>query len=353
MTLRRRLTLWYGGVLVVCVLMAALPAYRDAIKDEADHESSPTEAWREFRDLMAEMAMFCVPPMVVGLIIGAWMTRRALRPLDNFISTAAGINEQTLGERLPAEKRDVEIARLAEVFNLMLARLESSFARIREFTLHASHELKTPLALLRCGIENNLRDWSNLTPDQRPHLAAQLVEIERLARVVDDLGTLTKADAGLLLLQMQPLDIGELVTEMAENAELLARERLIHVTLQSCVHLQINGDRHRLRQLLLNLADNAIKHNRDAGSVTISLERDGDSARLVVCNTSSPLPAELCARVFDRFFRGPEATGNVEGCGLGLSIAHWIVSAHGGTIGFASAPDGQTTVTVSLTLLTK
>jgi len=349
MTLRRRLTLWYGGVLVTCVLLAAWPSYEELILEAAEHttpEGSTPAA--EFGEVMGDIALVCIPPMLLGLIIGWWLTKRALRPLDQVVAAAEQLTERTLGERLPEEKRDAEIARLAEVFNAMLARLEASFKRVRDFTLHASHELKTPLAILRCSVEESARSWHNLDDQQRTQLVSMIDEIERLARIVDNLGTLTKADAGQLPLTLLPLSMDELVRETADDGEALGKPQGIEVEIESCESIQINGDRQRLRQLLLNLVDNAIKYNHAGGQVSIALQRVGHEACLTIANTGAGLDEQWQPRVFERFFRGPTHGGNTEGTGLGLAIAQWIVSAHHGTIRFHSVPNDLTTLEVRL-----
>lgn len=351
MTLRLRLTLWYGAVLVLCMLLAVYPSYEEIVLEAADHPLPQGNDVEVFHEIFWHMVSFSIPSIFLGLCGGWWITQRLLKPLENVANAAERMSEKTLSERLPAEKQDTEIARLVEVFNAMLARLEASFSRVREFTLHASHELKTPLAILRCSMEDSLRGGANLDPEQRTQIASQLDEIERLARMVDDLGTLTKADAGQLTLAVQPLDFAELVNELADDAEQLARPKSIHVTLKSCGKASVTGDRHRLRQVLLILADNAIKYNHPGGTVAMTLSQGNGQVRFIITNTGTGLATDLNTRVFDRFYRGQEHTGQIEGSGLGLSIAQWIVSAHSGHLQFHSAPDQLTTVTVTLPLL--
>jgi signal transduction histidine kinase len=233
----------------------------------------------------------------------------------------------------------------------MTARLNASFTRIREFTLHASHELKTPLTVLCGETETELRDES-LSPAQRERAASQLEELRRLAAIVDSLTLLAKADAGLINLSLVPVRLDELVRDCFDDTQILAHTSGINVELTNCETATTNGDAHRLRQLLLNLADNAVKYNDPKGYISMSLRCAGDSAELAISNTGPGVPPELAPRVFDRFFRGdPAHSTNVEGCGLGLSIAQWIVSAHNGTIQMVSQPSRLTTVTVRLPLL--
>jgi signal transduction histidine kinase len=232
----------------------------------------------------------------------------------------------------------------------MTARLDNSFQRIREFTLHASHELKTPLTVLRGELETALHDdrTSNQLKEQ---LASQIDEIERLAKIVDGLTLLTKADAGQISLKCEPVRLDELVRESAADAKILAQPQGVEVREERCDETTINGDRHRLRQLLLNLADNAVKYNQPGGKIHFSLERDGAFSVLKISNTGAGLAPDLQPRVFERFFRGDASHNSaVEGCGLGLSIAQWIVHAHKGEIQFVSTPNQITTVSIRLPL---
>jgi signal transduction histidine kinase len=235
----------------------------------------------------------------------------------------------------------------------MLARLDDSFHRIREFTLHASHELKTPLSILCGEIETALRDES-LSAADRERLVSQLDELRRLARIVDGLTLLAKADAGQVALNLQTVQLDELVRDNFADTQILAEPQHIQVELAACETILVRGDRHRLRQLLLNLADNAVKYNQPQGHITMSLRCADKQARFIVANTGSGVPPESLPRIFDRFYRGDPAHSNeVDGCGLGLSIAKWIVSAHQGTIQIESTPGQLTTVTVCLPLEAK
>jgi signal transduction histidine kinase len=289
-----------------------------------------------------------LPAALVGLVGGWWLMRKAMSPVAALTDAASRVHEGNLREQLPRSGNGDEMDRLTAVFNAMTARLDSSFNRIREFTLHASHELKTPLTVLRGELETALREQPQ-DPADRERLLSQLDEIERLTIIVDGLSLLTKADAGLITLKTEPVRLDELVRESHADALFLARPHAVRVELKRCEEISLCGDRHRLRQLLLNLTDNAIKYNRPQGQVTIDLCRVNGHAELKIANTGAGIPAELQSRVFDRFFRGDTSHGNtVEGCGLGLSIAQWIVGAHGGTIELASEPEKLTTATVCL-----
>jgi len=352
MTVRTRLTLWYAVVLTVSLFIIGLGTYREIDEQlRHEHRRAPTEhAISETSEMVFEVGL---PAVVLGLLGGWWLTRKAMAPVTKLTEAITKVHERNLREPLPRTGSGDELDRLTEVFNAMLARLDDSFNRIREFTLHASHELKTPLTILCGETETALRDES-LSAAERERLVSQLDELQRLARIVDGLTLLARADAGQVALKSEKLHFDELVWEARADAQILAEPHGIKVKMKTCEDIVLTGDRHRLRQLLLNLADNAVKYNQPQGSVTMNLRRANGAAEFTIANTGPGIPPESLPRVFDRFYRGDPAHSNVvEGCGLGLSIARWIVLAHHGTIHIESVPKEQTTVTVRLPLETR
>ncbi len=358
MTIRARLTFWYAALMFASLLavgalsyrhFVAIPAHRAARGRESAEEMA--DQAMDFREIREIVLWSGVPALLLALGGGWWLTRKALAPVAALTQAAARINERSLRGQLPRSGNGDELDRLTEVFNGMTARLDGSFQRVREFTLHASHELKTPLTILRGELEVALREEKNGAPPQPARLLSQMDEIDRLTKIVDGLTLLTKADAGQVALQLEPVRLDELVRECFADANILAQPAGVKVSLADCEETRLQGDRHRLRQLLLNLADNAVKYNHPGGAVAISLKRDGRAAELRMANTGPGLARDLQPRVFERFFRG-DASHNraVDGCGLGLSIAQWIVHAHGGAIQFDSEPGRLTTVTVRLPL---
>jgi signal transduction histidine kinase len=284
--------------------------------------------------------------VILGVLGGWWITRKALAPVTALTEAVEKIHDGNLREQLPRTHNGDELDRLTEMFNAMTTRLDVSFERIREFTLHASHELKTPLTVMRGELETALHE-ENLTPAQVERLLSQIDEIERLAKIVDGLTLLTRADAGQIQLKFEAVRLDDLVRESFADTKILAQSHNIHVNLAACEEILISGDRHRLRQLLLNLSDNAVKYNRSDGTITVSLQRHDGLAELKITNTGAGIAPELQPHVFERFFRGdPSHNNTVEGCGLGLSIAQWIALAHHGSIQFVSKPDKLTVVTV-------
>ena len=347
MKIRTRLTWWYAGILIVSLLVMGVGTFQEISEQlRHDHRKEPSEhAIDETGEMIFQVGL---PAVILGLLGGWWLTRRALAPVSKLTDAVEKIHEKNLGEKILRTNNGDELDRLTEVFNTMTARLDNSFQRVREFTLHASHELKTPLTILCGEIETALRDES-LSQSERERLLSQLDEVRRLSKIVDGLTLLAKADAGQIALKLEPLRLDELVRDNFADAQILAEPNGVKVGLESCGEISVRGARHRLRQLLLNLADNAVKYNRPQGRVTMSLRRVENLAEFKIANTGAGIPPEILPRVFDRFFRGdPAHESTVDGCGLGLSIAQWIVSAHNGTIQIESTPSKITVVTVRL-----
>src|SRR6185369_5050688 len=195
------------------------------------------------------------------------------------------------------------------------------------FTLHASHELKTPLTIMRSEIETAI-DAPETTPHARDQFVSLLDGTARLTEIVDGLIFLAKADAGLLNFQKDPVPLDELVQEAFADAQVLAAQSEIKVELTRCDRVTISAERHRIRQLLLILTDNAIKYNKPHGAVLLEVQLNG-AAEIRVSNTGFGISSDELPRIFDRFFRGRNAIDHrVEGCGLGLSLARSIAVAH-------------------------
>jgi signal transduction histidine kinase len=358
MTIRTRLSLWYAAVMFTALMVMSVLLYYQLVVEprndrrmhQQDQAPDPDEEQDTFEDVTAIVLWCGLPAGALALAGGWWLMRKSLSPVAELTRAARQISSHNLDARLARTRNGDELDQLTEVLNNMLARLDGSFHRIREFTLHASHELKTPLTVLHGELETALREESPDAP-QRERLLSELDEVKRLSKIVDGLTLLTKTDSGQVKLEQSPLQLDELVHDAFDDAQILAGPRGLKVELAACETLTVVGDRHRLRQLLLNLADNAIKYNQPQGSVMLGLRRVDRQAELTVINTGPGIPPELLPRVFDRFFRGDAShNSDVDGCGLGLSIAQWIVSAHRGTIRVESVPGQTTTVTVCLPL---
>lgn len=348
MTIGTRLMAWYSAVLMASLLFLGGGLYYELVVERRVHSKAGHQAEQVEQEIREILLFYAVPTVLVTVFGGWWLTRKALSPVSRLVAAASRISATTLGERLPRMKNGDEMDRLAAVMNEMLGRLERSFAQEREFTLHASHELKTPLTIMHGQLETALRE-EKLTPEHQELFAAQLDELQRLAAIVDGLSLLAKADAGLAPLRLETVRLDELVVDAFADAEMLAAPRSIRVETGGIEPVEISGDRHRLRQMLLILTDNGLKFNQPGGHLRFELAGQEGQVELVVANSGPGIPADKLPRVFDRFYRGDPAHGVGEGgCGLGLSIARWIVSAHGGDIRITSDPGKETTVRVQL-----
>lgn len=353
MRLRRRLMLGHTAMLLLGLLMIVGWTYYEFLVENriTDFEWGLEAKGNTLLEEAGEVLLFSVAPALALTMIGSWwLLNRALTPVRLLTEAAERVHLENLSERLPQTGNRDELDRLTAVFNSMLGRLEDSLARVREFALHASHELKTPLTVMRGQIDFTLRDAS-VAVGVREMLLGQMDEIDRLTKIVDGLTLLAKADAGQAALQRAPVRLEELFADCHADAQVLAEPRGITVELTAIEPCTILADRHRLRQLLLIVVDNAVKYNLPGGRVSLALNRLPDQAELTCANTGKGIPADKLDRVFDRFYRGAAATNDQEeGCGLGLAIAEWIVRAHGGKMEIQSVPNQVTRVTVRLPL---
>lgn len=347
MTIRMRLTLWYSGMLLLSlVLMTGVLYYELDYEHRVVPPSEREHPPQQMRDILF---MYGAPTLALLLGGGWFLMRRTLAPVTALTEAAERVHSGNLSEQLPRTQNGDELDRLTGVLNAMLARLDGSFNEIREFTLHASHELKTPLTVMRGDIEQLLNRTH--CPEGHEILSDHLDEIQRLAQIVDNLALLAKADAGLVGLEWKQVRLDELVREAFEDAGVLGARLGLQVELNRCERATVRGDRNRLRQVFLNLVDNAVKHNEPNGTVNLDLHRNGEQAVITITNTGPGIAPEQFPQLFERFFRGDVARHtHVDGCGLGLSIARWVVTAHSGLIHLAPGPNGLTTATVKLDL---
>jgi two-component system OmpR family sensor kinase len=282
---------------------------------------------------------------------GGWLlARRALKPVDRMTEAARRISAEHLEERLETSGTDDELDRLANTLNDMFGRLDAAFRQIRQFSADASHELQTPLTILKGELEVALR--SPRSPEEyRRVLTSALEESERLAHLVEGLLLLARADAGVLRMDRLPMELVPLVADVCEQVRILAEAHAVALELGPVEAMAIEGDEAQLRRLLLNLVDNAIKYTPPGGRITLTLQRGGGWALLRVSDTGVGLPPEERERIFQRFYRATKTHVRDEGgAGLGLCIAQSIAEAHGGRIQVESSPGHGSTFTVLLPL---
>jgi len=290
--------------------------------------------------------------ILAAYVLGWWLAFRALEPVDRITTEVREITDgQTLHRRLPVPLMKDEVGRLAETLNQMLHRLERSFSALRRFTADASHELKTPLTVLKAGVERAITT-PRMPPETLAPLEETLHEINRMTELVDTLLTLARADEGTAPLHREPVDLKRLLEETGETGELLAEDAGVTMNVTAPREAVIvDVDASRMRQLMLNLLTNAVKYTPSGGRVTLWLERDNGRVRLGVSDTGIGIAPGDLPHVFDRFWRADTArtrTSERPGVGLGLAISKWIAEAHGGTIDVQSRPGRGTTFTVTL-----
>lgn len=280
---------------------------------------------------------------------GGWLLAgRTLRPIDSMTRTANRISAEHLNQRLAVSGTDDELDRLARTINDMLDRIDGTLQEMRRFSADASHELQTPLTILKGEIEVALLKQRSLAEYEQV-LNSCLEEIDRINRLVEGLLLLARADAGALKLDLQPVDLAPLCRQLCTQLQPLAQHHgveLHHTILDSVI---VDGDELQLQRMLTNLIDNGIKYTPSAGQVRVSVEQDGKTALLRVEDTGPGFSPEQAVKIFDRFHRAPEARQqHNSGSGLGLSIARSIALAHGGEIWAKSEIGAGSTFTVRL-----
>lgn len=297
--------------------------------------------------------MLSLPIILLGsVLVGFLVAGRALRPLEDMVTELEAITDgRSLHRRLAVPQGSDEMARLALAANRTFARLEQSFSALHRFIGEASHELKTPLMVLRAGVERALTH-PGTPPENLEALDTTLAEINRMTELVDSLLTLARADEGRAPLAVAPCDVRELVAEAAETAGMLAEEAGLTVTTEIPAEpILLPVDRARIRQLLLNLATNAVKYTPAGGTVSLELVAHPTEVVLTVRDTGVGIAPGDLPHIFDRFWRGDPArsrAGQPSGSGLGLAITQWIAEAHGGEIAVQSRPGRGTVFTVTL-----
>ncbi len=297
------------------------------------------------RELIFIIAVGMGVAMLGSIAMSMGFARRALTPIDRVSQAAARIAEtDDLKTRLEYDGPMDEIGRMNSVFNQMMDRLENLFHVQQRFVADVSHELRTPLTAIRGNLDLIKRYGAD--PES---LDAMESEVERMSRMVSDLLLLARADYGGLKLDLEPLDLDTTVSEVYRDVRVLAQARSLTLRIHDFEPVRVKGDADRLKQLLLNLISNAIKFTPEGGTITINLRRAFDDAIIEVIDTGIGIAPEDLPRIFDRFYQAdPARVRKGEGSGLGLSIAKWIVEAHGGHIEVTSDVGKGTTFTVFL-----
>jgi heavy metal sensor kinase len=302
--------------------------------------------------LLSTIVIAFVVGIVPAVLVGRWIAGRALEPVDRMITEVREITDgRSLHRRLALPMERDELGRLAETVNQMMTRLERSFSALRRFTADASHELKTPLTVVRAGVERAITR-PDLPQETLAALEETLQEVNRMTELLDSLLTLARADEGRADLHRELVDLRTIIEEAGETGELLAEHAGVTIEIRMPPDpLVLAVDRSRMRQLALNLIENAVKYTPRGGQVSVELGASDGRVLLSVADTGIGIAPGDLPQIFDRFWRADSArtrTGERPGTGLGLAICKWIAEAHGGTIEAQSRPGRGTTFTVTL-----
>ncbi|MFZ0498539.1 MAG: ATP-binding protein [Steroidobacteraceae bacterium] len=289
--------------------------------------------------LLAALATGLPIAIAIAVIGGFLLVRRSLVPMERIARKAEVITQHNLSERLPVERTGDELERLSLSLNHMISRLEEAVQGSKRLVADASHELRTPLTVMRGELESMAAD-PQTSRGTREMLASLLEEVERLAAVVDGLLALSRLDTGEASAAWVKFDLAELVATTADQMSLLAEDRSITVACDAPQGVIVEGNRARLKQVVVNLLDNAIKYTQKGGTVRLKVALQNGSAVFEVADTGIGIPPEALPHVFERFFRVERSRSREQGgAGLGLSIVKSICAAHGAAVEVQSTPD--------------
>lgn len=311
---------------------------------------------REAEQTMAEIRWLFVLaiPLLIGAaaVSGYFLASRSLAPVTSIADRAAAISATTLHDRVPVGGGD-ELVRLSQVINALLDRLEASFDQQRRFMADASHELRTPTAIVRTEADVTLSKVHRTEDEYRASVGIMQDASRRLTRIVDDLFLLARSDAGHLVVHREPIHLEDVVDDVTRVMRPVAQSRGVRIELGDVVEAPVQGDADLFGRLLLNLLDNAIKHSPSSGLVRVSMTRRDQWATVTVSDEGPGIPADARERVFERFFRVDAArtrqeTSHTSGAGLGLAIARRIAEAHDGRLELVESRPGNTVFCVTV-----
>jgi heavy metal sensor kinase len=294
--------------------------------------------------------LFLGLPLLIGLagVGGYWLTSRNLAPLAWMAEQARRITHSNLESRLEIGAAAEELVVLSGAFNELLSRLDQSFDHMRRFVADASHELRTPISIIR-GEADVALSSDRSAAEYRQTLAVILDESRRLSRLVDDLLNLARADAGRVRLQVQEFYLNDLLAECCRSVQTLAGARHIAIECTCSDDVTFRGDEELLRRMVMNLIDNAIRYTPGGGKVKVALEPAADGVTICISDTGAGIALEAVPHVFERFYRGDKARSREDGgFGLGLAIVKWVAESHNGAVQVASSPGVGSTFTVTL-----
>jgi heavy metal sensor kinase len=292
----------------------------------------------QMREIVMVLGLLLPIAVLIAVFGGFMLARKALLPIARMADQAKRISAERLGERMPIVNPKDEVGRLGQAFNDTLVRLERAFIQLRRFTADASHELRTPLTALRSVGEVGLRNERDVA-GHREVIGSMLEEVDRMTRLVDALLLLARSDGGALVLAPSSLDLADLARDVVASLAVLAEDKHLQVEVMASEPARVAGDATLLRQVLVNLVHNAIRHSPEGGSITIGFATGDGVVQCDVRDSGPGIPPEHRARLFERFYRVDDArTRRSGGAGLGLALARSVVELHGGSIGLVDDP---------------
>jgi heavy metal sensor kinase len=306
------------------------------------------------KDVLRRFLVSLLVGLMVVLALAIWggflVIKWALAPVKKITATAEEITLHDLDKRLPIVETGDEIANLSKTLNQMIGRLDESFQSVNRFTADASHELRTPLTIIRGELETSLLDES-LSENVRETIYSLIEEAENLSKIVQCLLSLSRLDSGNAHMERVRLNLADLASTITDQMVPLAEEKNVVLTSRAQGRVEVEGDRVRLKQVVVNLLDNAIKYTPEGGTVTVGVNVSDRQAQLEVSDSGPGIPASDLPHVFDRFFRADQVRlGTIAGAGLGLSIVQSICTAHGGLVKAENHANGGCRFVVQLPL---
>ena len=299
------------------------------------------------RKLLLIMIISIPTSIIVTIVVGYFMAKKALRPVDQIRRAAVKISSSNLDEKIDITGRRDELGRLAETFNAMIGRLKDAFQRINQFSIDVSHELKTPLTILKGETEVALRKERE-KDDYRKLLLSNLEEIDRMSCIIDDLLLLSKADTKEIKLNIEEVALRDLIMDVCMNMKVVADKKSVELQISELEDVRLKGDELKLRRMLLNVVENGIKYSHVGGKVSVSSFINDGYAWIDVKDNGIGISEDDIKYVFDRFYRADRSRKRESGSGLGLSISRWIAGAHKGSIEVKSQPAQGSVFTIKL-----
>jgi heavy metal sensor kinase len=330
--------------------VVSTPIYRDGKLTEIIQLGTQLRYVRKNLSHFMHNILIALPIILILGAMGGWiLARRSLSPIGYIASKSRSITSENLSERLQLRGTEDEMDDLIRTINEMIARLESSFKRLAEFTADASHELKTPICAMR-GEAEVLLAKGRKAEEYQEGLVHFIEEFDHLNQMINDLILLSKFDTPQGELKMVPLRLDILIKDICNLFQVLAEQKKIELSVGEIEEVTIVGDKIRLQQLFTNLIDNAIKYTLE-GSIRVSVEKNEEAVLVKICDTGIGIPEEEQEKIFKRFYRVDKSRSKeTGGVGLGLSIVEWIVHAHQGRIEVDSKLNQGSTFTVYFSL---